>query len=73
MCLIITIDDKGIDAIDVGRLRSWIKEANILSQWITSCVPTPALATEPTALASGGVIVVRQFIPSCAPFLHLPR
>jgi hypothetical protein len=73
MCLVITIDDKGVDVIDVGRLRSRIKEANILSQWNTSCVPTPAATTEPTALTSGGAIVVRQFIHSCAPFLNLTR
>ena len=73
MCLVITIDDKGVDVIDVGRLRSQIKEANILSQWNTSCVPTPAPNTEPTALTSGGAIVVRQFIHSCAPFLNLTR
>jgi hypothetical protein len=73
MCLVITIDDKGVDVIDVGRLRSWIKEANILSQWNTSCVPTQAPTTEPTALTSGGAIVVRQFIHSCAPFLNLTR
>jgi hypothetical protein len=24
MCLVITINDKGVDVIDVGRLRSWI-------------------------------------------------
>jgi hypothetical protein len=73
MCLVITIDDKGVDVIDVGRLRSWIKEANILSQWNTSCVPTPAPTTEPTALTLGGAIVVRQFIHSCTPFLNLTR
>jgi hypothetical protein len=73
MCLVITIDDKGVDVIDVGRLRSWIKEANILSQRNTSCVPTPAPKTEPTVLVTGGVIVVRQLIPSCAPLLHLAR
>jgi hypothetical protein len=73
MGLVITIDDKGIDVIDVGRLRSQIKETNILSQWNTSCVPTPAPKTEPTVLASGGAIVMRQFIHSCAPFLNLPR
>ncbi len=73
MCLVITIDDKGVDVIDVGRLRSRIKEANILSQWNTSCVPTPAPSTEPTALTSGGAIVVCQFIHSCAPFLNLTR
>jgi hypothetical protein len=67
MCLVITIDDKGINVIDVGSLRSQIKEANILSQWNTSCVPTPAPLTEPTVLASGGAIVVCQFIHSCAP------
>ncbi len=69
MCLVITIDDKGVDVIDVGRLRSQIKEANVLSQWNTSCVPTPAPTTEPTALT----IVVRQFIHPCAPFLNLTR
>jgi hypothetical protein len=53
MCLVITIDDKGVDAIDVRMLRSWIKEANILSQGNTSCAPTPAPRTEPTALAPG--------------------
>jgi hypothetical protein len=68
MCLVITIDDKGIDVIDVGRLRSWINKAGILSQWNTSCVPIRAPTLEPTALASGGTIVVRQFIHSCAPF-----
>jgi hypothetical protein len=73
MCLVITINDKGIDVIDVGRLRSWRNEANILSQWNTSCVPTPDPTTEPTALTSGGAIVVRQFIHSCAPFLNLAR
>jgi hypothetical protein len=31
MCFVITIDDKGVDVIDVGRLRSPIKEGNILS------------------------------------------
>jgi hypothetical protein len=73
MCLVITINDKGVDVIDVGRLRSWIKETNIFSQWNTSCVTTPAPNNEPTALASGGAIVVRQFIHSCAPFLNLAR
>jgi hypothetical protein len=73
MCLVITIDDKGINVIDVGRLRSWIKDANILSQWNTSCVPTLAPITEPTALTSGGAKVVLQFIHSCAPFLNLTR
>jgi hypothetical protein len=73
MCLVITIDDKDVDVIDVGRLRSQIKEANILSQWNTSCVPTPAPIAKPTALTSGGAIVVRQFIHSCAPFLNLTR
>jgi hypothetical protein len=73
MSLVITIDDKGIIVIDIGRLRNWIKEANILSQWNTSCVPTPGPCTEPTALTSGGAIVVRQFIHSCAPFLNLTR
>jgi hypothetical protein len=53
MCLVITIDDKGVDAIDVKMLRSWIKEANILFQWNTSCAPTPAPRTEPTLLAPG--------------------
>jgi hypothetical protein len=73
MCLVITIDDKGVNVIDVGRLRSWIKEANILSQWNTSCVPTPDTTTEPTVLTSGGAIVVCQFIHSCKPFLNLTR
>jgi hypothetical protein len=73
MCLVITIDDKGVDVIDVRRLRSQIKEANIPSQWNTSCVPTPAPSTEPIVLASGGAIVERQFIHSCAPFLNLAR
>jgi hypothetical protein len=73
MCLVITIDDKGVNVIDVGRLRSWIKEANILTQWNTSCVPTLARTTEPMVLASGGAIVVRQFIHSCTPFLNLAR
>jgi hypothetical protein len=73
MCLVITIDDKGINVIDVGRLRSWIKEANILSHWNTSCVPTPALLTEPAALASRRALVVHQFIHSCAPFCNLVR
>ncbi len=54
MRLVITIDDIGVDVIDVERLRSSIKKANILSQWNTLCVPTPAPATEPTALASVG-------------------
>jgi hypothetical protein len=44
MCLVITINDKGINVIDLGRLRSQIKDANILCQGNTSCVPTP----EPT-------------------------
>jgi hypothetical protein len=73
VCLVITIDDKGNDVIDVGRLRSWIKEANILSQWNTSYASTPAPTTEPRVLASGGAIVVRQIIHSCAPFLNLAR
>jgi hypothetical protein len=74
MCLVITIDDKGVDVIDVGRLRSRIKEANILSQLNTSCVPTPAPRTEPTALTSRGAILSGyQFIHSCAPFLNLTR
>jgi hypothetical protein len=73
MCLVITIDEKGITVIDVGRLRSWIKDANILCQWNTSCVPTPEPATEPTALVSGGDIVVRQFIHCWAPFWNPAR
>jgi hypothetical protein len=73
MCLVITINDKGINIIDVGRLRSWIKETNIFSQWNTSYVPTPAPTTEPTALTSAGAIAVRHFIHSCTPFLNLTR
>ncbi len=54
MCFVITINDKGINVIDIGRLRSRIKDANILYQWNTSCVPSPEPTTEPTALVSGG-------------------
>jgi hypothetical protein len=73
MCLVITINDKGVNVIDVEWLRIWIKEANFFSQWNTSCVPTRAPIAEPAVLASGGAIVVRQFIHSCAPFLNLAR
>jgi hypothetical protein len=73
MCLLITINDRGINVIDVGMLRSWIKDTNILCKWNTSCVPTPEPTTEPTALVSGGDIVVRQFIHSCAPFWNPAR
>ncbi len=72
MCLVITINDKGINIIDVEGLRSRIKDANILC-WNTSCVPTPEPITEPTGLVSGGDIVVSQFIHSCASFLNPVR
>ena len=73
MCLVITIDDKGVDVIDVGRLRSQIKETNILSQWNTSYVPTQEPTTEPTVLALVEDVVVCKFMHSCAPSLNPAR
>jgi hypothetical protein len=43
--------------------KDWaINEANIFSQWDTSSVPTPDPTTEPSALVSGGDIVVHALL-----------